>query len=149
MDRNSGQIAAAPAIAASTCSHRLCFLQMAPISGSGSIAKAEVVPTVAQTKNGRRPSALSRSIACSNKSGRILNASSTSMARRFLLPTPATLMSFSIDECACADVYAVNACLQPSSFDLKFVARSRAVKMATSEALDAESCITPPPVDED
>src|SRR5438034_1112251 len=77
-------MAAVPAIAASTCSQRLYFLQIAPMAGSGSMARVEVVPTVAQTKNGVSPAALSPSIASSSSSERMAKFASTSMVSRNL-----------------------------------------------------------------
>ena len=57
MARNSGQIAAVPARAASTCSQTLCRRQISPIRRNGSKPSDDVVPAVAQTKKGRRPAA--------------------------------------------------------------------------------------------
>src|SRR5438105_1604878 len=50
---------AVPDMAASTCSQSFCSRHMRPISGTGSIALEEVVPTVAQTKQGTRPASRS------------------------------------------------------------------------------------------
>src|SRR3989304_2466964 len=52
MKRNSGQSAAVPDMAASTWSQTPRSLQSAPISATGSRAFDDVVPTVAQTKQG-------------------------------------------------------------------------------------------------
>src|SRR5580692_3056171 len=51
-----------------------------------------------------------------------------------------------MDECACDDVYATSLPSQPRLLLAKLVARSRAANNAHSEALEAVSWITPPPV---
>src|SRR5580700_10423719 len=51
-----------------------------------------------------------------------------------------------MEECACEDVYATSFPLQPRLLLAKFVARPRAASNAHSEALDAVSWITPPPL---
>src|SRR5271154_4757006 len=51
-----------------------------------------------------------------------------------------------MEECACEDVYATSFPSQPRWLLAKFVARSRAASKAQSEALEAVSWITPPPL---
>jgi hypothetical protein len=97
--RYSGQTAADPAYAASTCSQARCRAAIAPISGNGSIAVVEVVPTVATTSAGTRPAARSAAIAASSASGSIANVvGSTSTARTAALPSPAIRAALSMDE---------------------------------------------------
>ena len=60
---NSGQIIALPAYAPSTCSHSCSLWQMRPSSSTLSNAQEAVVPRVAPTNMGMRPTSLSRSIA--------------------------------------------------------------------------------------
>src|SRR6266567_7658740 len=104
MKRNSGHRAAVPDMAASTCSHRQYLRQASPIFEIGSIAFEDVVPAVAQAKNGTRLDARSFLIAAARASGFIANWSSTSIRRRFSRPIPAIWAAFSTDECACAEV---------------------------------------------
>ena len=99
----SGQIAAVPDIAASMCIQSSYFWHTFPISGSGSIAFVDVVPTVAQTKNGTSPFCKSFSIADSSKSARMANFSSTPITRRLFLPIPAIFIAFSNDEWVCSE----------------------------------------------
>ena len=89
MRRSSGQSAAVPLMAASTCSHNFCSRQMRPISTTGSMAFEEVVPTVAQTKQGTRPARRSVSTCRARASGRIAKLSSTSISRKLARPNPA------------------------------------------------------------
>ena len=51
-----------------------------------------------------------------------------------------------MEECACEDVYATSFPSQPRLLLAKLVARSRAASNAQSEALEAVSWITPPPL---
>ena len=104
-----------PDIAPSTCSQMLCSRQIAPIAGNGSMPFDDVVPSVAQTKKGTRPAAMSCWIAAASASGRIANFSSTGTSRRFARPIPATIAAFSIDECACEEVYATSRPSHPFS----------------------------------
>jgi hypothetical protein len=76
---------------------------MAPIVRTGSIALEEVLPTLAQTKAGVSPAALSAAICAARASGRMAKCSSTAMVRRFSRPRPATIMAFSMEECACEE----------------------------------------------
>src|SRR5215813_8456570 len=139
MKRNSGQSAAVPLIAASTCSQMPWRLQISPILATGSIALEEVVPTVAQTKNGARPAFLSCLICEASTSCRMAKSESTSINLRLAAPIPAIRIAFSIEECAWDEVYATSFPLHPSLFVEKFVARSRAASRAQRDALDAVS----------
>ena len=104
MNRNSGQTAAVPLMAASTWSHAPWSRHTCPIGPRGSRALDEVVPTVAHTKHGARPADRSRSIASRSRSGRMANCSSHSINRRFSRPIPAIMTAFSIDEWPCVEV---------------------------------------------
>ena len=107
VQRSSGQTAADPAYAASTCSQTPYCAQIAPISGSGSTAVVEVVPIVATTIAGITPAARSASIAARSASGRMAWVrGSTSTARTPSVPSPAIRAAFSIEECPWVDVYA-------------------------------------------
>ena len=104
MQRNSGQSAAVPDMAASTCSQSRSSRQMRPIAGSGSIAFEEVVPTVAQTKHGIGPArAVRRDRRARARRGAWRTCSSTSISRRFSRPIPAIFTAFSTEECACVE----------------------------------------------
>jgi len=98
MKRNSGQSAAVPAMAASTCIHKPKRRQISPISPSGSTLPTEVVPTVLLTKQGVSPAAKSASIAVNRASVRIRNRSSLGIFRSWSVPSPAMFIAFSIDE---------------------------------------------------
>ncbi len=89
--RNSGQIAAEPAYAASTCSHTPLTKQSSPISGSGSTDVVEVVPTVATTAH---TSPFSSSTA--RRSGRIRKASSVGSRRS---SSSSKRQAFATEEC--------------------------------------------------
>src|SRR5450631_3178688 len=104
MNRNSGQSAAVPDIAESTCSQVLNFWQIGPIFGKGSIALEEVVPTVAQTKNGVSPALRSFSIALARASASIAKFASVGISLRLSRPMPAIPMAFSVAECAWLEV---------------------------------------------
>ena len=69
-----------------------------------STTKQDVVPTVAETKNGLCPCFRSWAMARSSASGRIANVSSTSIARMLRRPMPAMPAAFSSDECAWVEV---------------------------------------------
>ena len=98
MKRYSGHIAVEPAMAASTCSQIPNSEQMRPISVKGSRGVLEVVPTVAQTKAGVKPSFLSCSIALRSSEGHMANILSTAINRRLCLPIPAIFTAFSTEE---------------------------------------------------
>src|SRR5687768_1386097 len=105
IQRYSGQTAAAPAYAASTCSHAPAAAAIGPISVSGSIAVVDVVPTVATTSAGTLPAARSASMAARNEDGSIACvAGSTATVRTAALPRPAIRAAFAIDECPCVEV---------------------------------------------
>src|SRR3954471_19788641 len=88
--RSSGQTAAAPAYAASTCSQTPASSQRAASSATGSTDVVDVVPTVATT-------AVASS---SGKSARMRNASSTSTFRN---SSPTSLAARSTLKFACSD----------------------------------------------
>ena len=77
---------------------------MRPISGNGSIAPEEVVPTVAVTKQGVFPVRRSSEMFRASASGRIAKSAFTSIDRRFATPNPATRIAFSMEEWAWVDV---------------------------------------------
>ena len=87
--RYSGTSAAMPDIAASTWSQTFSRRHTRPISGVGSNASDEVVPRVAQTKNGTRPRSRSSAIIASRASTRMANASSWGTVRIRSVPMPA------------------------------------------------------------
>ena len=61
---------------------------------------------------------------------------------------PMTRTSFSIDECACCEVYTVSWSPEtPPRLLRPPVARSRAASKATSEEDEAVAWMTPPPVE--
>src|SRR5208282_2994679 len=106
---------AVPDMAASTCNHRLCWRQTLAISLIGSMAFEEVVPTVAQTKEGTDPARLSSAICRARALGFIANLSLTSISRRFELPIPAIIAAFCSDECVCVEAYATMRPLHPAA----------------------------------
>src|SRR5215469_15505658 len=112
---------------------------MRAMSGTGSMALEEVVPTVAQTKQGTRPAALSCVIWLARASGRRAKFLSTGMARRCSEPRPAILAAFSTEECVWVEQYATNLPSQPRVLLANRVARSRPASKAQSEALEAVS----------
>ena len=93
--RHSGKIMADPAIAASTCSHSPYSRATAAMAATGSRAVDVVVPVVATTAQGRRPSATSLRIAPSRASGSRAYSGSWAMSRRLALPKPARSAAFS------------------------------------------------------
>ena len=134
-----------PDIAASTCSHRPSRRHTSAMAGTGSKAVVEVVPAVAQTKNGRRPAARSSATAAASASGSIAWRSSWATTRRLASPTPAMRTPFSIDEWACDVAYAIRSRGAPSRLPRPPVTRSRAARMAHNVASDAVPWMTPPP----
>ena len=143
--RCSGASAAMPLIAASTWSHTSWARQISPISGVGSNAIDDVVPCVAQTKNGTSPAASSASIASASAAGTIANDASWATVRMRSVPMPAMRRPFSMLECACEVAYATSLDVSPSALTRPPVARQRADRIATSVASLAEPWITPPP----
>ena len=99
--RNSGQSEAIPRCAASTWSHAPCAAQASAISGTGSTACVEVVPTAATQKKGRWPAAASASIMARSAAGSMERSARTGTMRRLAAPRPAMRMSFSMLLCAC------------------------------------------------
>ena len=89
MKRYSGESAAVPDIAASTCSQRFSLLQIRPIAGSGSIAFDDVVPIVAHTKKGVSLWSRSAAICIRSSSFRVRRFSSGMRADRSLSLAPA------------------------------------------------------------
>ena len=102
--RSSGHTAAEPAMAASTWHHTSDAAQTSAISGTGSNAIDDVVPAVAQQKNGTNPDARSVAMASASASGRIENAASVGTKRTWSSASPATRAPFTTDEWACSDV---------------------------------------------
>ena len=75
------------------------------MSGSGSTAPVLVVPAEETTRNGCSPAALSRRIASSSASTRILKCSSTGIARIRSGITPARRADFTTEWCTWSDAY--------------------------------------------
>src|SRR6202142_3741083 len=137
MWRNSGHSAAVPDMAESTCSHAPSLWQIGPIFGRGSIAFDEVVPTVAQTKNGVSPAARSLSIARAKALASIPKCLSVGISLRWSRPMPAMPIVFSGADGAWVEVYAQSSPATPAGLDRKRVALSRAASNAHSVALEA------------
>ena len=136
-------------MAASTCNHKPCSAQISAMSSTGSKARDDVVPVVALTKNGMSPACLSALIFFASSSVRNEYRSSTFIVWRFSDPIPATIQAFSMDEWASVEAYATNRLLLPLWLVRLPVALSRAASSAQSVALEAESSITPPPLELD
>ena len=77
------------------------------MAGTGSTLVVEVVPTVATTQKGRLPAARSRWMASSSASTFIRKCASTGILRTLRRPMPRAMASFSMEECACSEVYSV------------------------------------------
>ena len=92
--RCSGQSAATPAQAASTCTHAPCSRATPAIARTGSTAPVPVVPIVGHTSTGRRPAATSALTRAASASGDMLavprEVATTRSARA---PRPATRRS--------------------------------------------------------
>ena len=106
--RYSGQMAAAPAYAASTCSHSFSRRAIFATSTSRSTLVVEVVPAVATTAIGSLPVRRSAAIAAPSAATFIRNAASTGTFLRFSWPRPRVITALSIEEWACSLAYTVS-----------------------------------------
>jgi hypothetical protein len=102
-DWHSGRMANPAPYAPSMWSHNLNCRQILAISGTGSTLAVEVVPTVAITASGLKPSRTSRAIISLSAFASMQNAASVGTRCTFSSPRPSAIAAFSAELCACSE----------------------------------------------